>query len=74
MAVDPGHQTITNVRLISTIYISQTFLFLSWVLVCFQVVVKMLKEEGVGSFYRGLVPSLIGIAPYVAVNFCVFDL
>ncbi|KAI3771181.1 hypothetical protein L6452_02340 [Arctium lappa] len=50
MAVDPGHQTITNV------------------------VVKMLKEEGLGSFYRGLVPSLIGIAPYVAVNFCIFDL
>lgn len=38
------------------------------------VVVNMLKEEGVGSFYRGLVPSLISIAPYVAVNFCVFDL
>lgn len=38
------------------------------------VFVKMLKEEGVGSFYRGLGPSLIGIAPYVAVNFCVFDL
>ncbi|KAI3781609.1 hypothetical protein L2E82_11627 [Cichorium intybus] len=38
------------------------------------VVVRMLKEEGLGSFYRGLVPSLIGIAPYVAVNFCVFDL
>ncbi|CAH1444501.1 unnamed protein product [Lactuca virosa] len=38
------------------------------------VVVRMLKEEGIGSFYRGLVPSLIGIAPYVAVKFCVFDL
>nr|XP_043637079.1 thylakoid ADP,ATP carrier protein, chloroplastic-like [Erigeron canadensis] len=38
------------------------------------VFVKMLKEEGLGSFYRGLGPSLIGIAPYVAVNFCVFDL
>ncbi|KAI3750440.1 hypothetical protein L2E82_21076 [Cichorium intybus] len=38
------------------------------------VFLKMLKEEGVGSFYRGLGPSLIGIAPYVAVNFCVFDL
>ncbi|KAF5759511.1 putative mitochondrial carrier protein [Helianthus annuus] len=50
MAVDPGHQTMTNV------------------------VVSMLKEEGLGSFYRGLVPSLISIAPYVAVNFCVFDL
>ncbi|KAD3067627.1 hypothetical protein E3N88_35507 [Mikania micrantha] len=50
MAVDPGHQTITNV------------------------VASMLKEEGLGSFYRGLVPSLVSIAPYVAVNFCVFDL
>ncbi|KAI7730022.1 hypothetical protein M8C21_019973 [Ambrosia artemisiifolia] len=50
MAVDPGHQTMTNV------------------------VVSMLKEEGLGSFYRGLIPSLISIAPYVAVNFCVFDL
>ncbi|KAJ0699644.1 putative mitochondrial carrier protein [Helianthus annuus] len=38
------------------------------------VFVKMLKEEGLGSFYRGLGPSLIGIAPYVSVNFCVFDL
>ncbi|KAI3677520.1 hypothetical protein L6452_36784 [Arctium lappa] len=38
------------------------------------VFVKMVKEEGLGSFYRGLGPSLIGIAPYVAVNFCVFDL
>ncbi|GKE38518.1 probable envelope ADP,ATP carrier protein, chloroplastic, partial [Tanacetum coccineum] len=38
------------------------------------VCLKMLKEEGLGSFYRGLGPSLIGIAPYVAVNFCVFDL
>ncbi|GJZ12027.1 probable envelope ADP,ATP carrier protein, chloroplastic [Tanacetum coccineum] len=31
---------------------------------------KMLKEEGLGSFYRGLGPSLIGIAPYVDINFC----
>ncbi|KAM0021698.1 putative mitochondrial carrier protein [Helianthus debilis subsp. tardiflorus] len=38
------------------------------------VFVKMLKEEGLGSFYRGLEPSLIGIAPYFAVNFCVFNL
>ncbi|CAA0832839.1 Probable envelope ADP-ATP carrier protein-chloroplastic [Striga hermonthica] len=39
-----------------------------------QVAVSMLKEEGVGSFYNGLGPSLIGIAPYIAVNFCIFDL
>ncbi|KZV40856.1 thylakoid ADP,ATP carrier protein, chloroplastic-like [Dorcoceras hygrometricum] len=34
----------------------------------------MMKEEGFASFYNGLGPSLIGIAPYIAVNFCVFDL
>lgn len=34
----------------------------------------MLRDEGLGSFYRGLGPSLIGIAPYIAVNFCIFDL
>ncbi|EPS67333.1 hypothetical protein M569_07442, partial [Genlisea aurea] len=34
----------------------------------------MLREEGFASFYNGLGPSLIGIAPYIAVNFCVFDL
>lgn len=34
----------------------------------------MLKEEGITSFYNGLGPSLIGIAPYIAINFCVFDL
>nr|GEU68848.1 probable envelope ADP,ATP carrier protein, chloroplastic [Tanacetum cinerariifolium] len=50
MAVDPGHQTMSNV------------------------IVRMIKEEGLGSFYKGLVPSLISIAPYVAVNFCIFDL
>ncbi|CAH9068196.1 unnamed protein product [Cuscuta europaea] len=35
---------------------------------------NMLREEGIGSFYNGLGPALIGIAPYVAVNFCFFDL
>ncbi|KAI4338902.1 hypothetical protein MLD38_023909 [Melastoma candidum] len=39
-----------------------------------QVALNMLKEEGVASFYNGLGPSLIGIAPYIAVNFCAFDL
>ncbi|CAA0837036.1 Probable envelope ADP-ATP carrier protein-chloroplastic [Striga hermonthica] len=38
------------------------------------VAVSMLKEEGLGPFYSGLGPSLIGIAPYIAVNFCIFDL
>ena len=40
----------------------------------FQVALNMLKEEGVASFYNGLGPSLIGIAPYIAMNFCIFDL
>ncbi|CAL5367435.1 unnamed protein product [Camellia sinensis] len=38
------------------------------------VALNMLREEGVGSFYTGLGPSLIAIAPYIAVNFCIFDL
>lgn len=40
----------------------------------FQVALNMLREEGFASFYAGLGPSLISIAPYIAVNFCVFDL
>ncbi|KAM1949446.1 hypothetical protein ACFX15_009500 [Malus domestica] len=39
-----------------------------------EIALNMLKEEGVASFYYGLGPSLIGIAPYIAVNFCIFDL
>ncbi|KAJ6820374.1 putative thylakoid ADP,ATP carrier protein, chloroplastic [Iris pallida] len=39
-----------------------------------QVALNMLREEGVASFYSGLGPSLLGIAPYIAVNFCIFDL
>ncbi|KAL9672671.1 hypothetical protein QQ045_028923 [Rhodiola kirilowii] len=39
-----------------------------------QVALNMFREEGFASFYSGLGPSLIGIAPYIAVNFCVFDL
>lgn len=38
------------------------------------VALSMLREEGVAAFYYGLGASLIGIAPYIAVNFCVFDL
>ncbi|KAG2686016.1 hypothetical protein I3760_10G155300 [Carya illinoinensis] len=38
-----------------------------------EVALNMLREEGFASFYYGLGPSLIGIAPYIAVNFCVFD-
>ncbi|KAL8120263.1 thylakoid ADP,ATP carrier protein, chloroplastic-like isoform X2 [Apium graveolens] len=39
-----------------------------------EVAVNMLRDEGISSFYKGLGPSLISIAPYIAVNFCVFDL
>ncbi|KAK5836755.1 Thylakoid ADP,ATP carrier, chloroplastic -like protein [Gossypium arboreum] len=39
-----------------------------------EVALNMLREEGFASFYYGLGPSLIGIAPYIAVNFCIFDL
>lgn len=43
-------------------------------LILIQVALNMLREEGFASFYSGLAPSLIGIAPYIALNFCVFDL
>ncbi|XP_010490552.1 PREDICTED: thylakoid ADP,ATP carrier protein, chloroplastic [Camelina sativa] len=39
-----------------------------------QVALNMLREEGLASFYKGLGPSLLSIAPYIAINFCVFDL
>ncbi|XWS67232.1 hypothetical protein CRYUN_Cryun05aG0270000 [Craigia yunnanensis] len=39
-----------------------------------EVALTMVREEGFASFYYGLGPSLIGIAPYIAVNFCIFDL
>ncbi|KAJ4704447.1 Mitochondrial carrier protein [Melia azedarach] len=39
-----------------------------------EIALNMLREEGVASFYYGLGPSLLGIAPYIAVNFCIFDL
>lgn len=39
-----------------------------------QVAKLMLRDEGLKSFYKGLGPSLLGIAPYIALNFCVFDL
>ncbi|MQL83874.1 hypothetical protein Taro_016374 [Colocasia esculenta] len=39
-----------------------------------QVALSMLREEGIGSFYSGLGASLLGIAPYIAINFCIFDL
>ncbi|TKY65846.1 Thylakoid ADP,ATP carrier protein [Spatholobus suberectus] len=36
-----------------------------------EVALSMLREEGFASFYSGLGPSLIAIAPYIAMNFCV---
>lgn len=37
-------------------------------------VVTMVRTEGVMSLYKGLVPTLIGIAPYAALNFASYDL
>ena len=39
-----------------------------------QVLQKMIREEGYGAFYKGLVPTLVGIAPYLALNLAIFDL
>ncbi|KAF3787969.1 putative envelope ADP TP carrier protein [Nymphaea thermarum] len=38
-----------------------------------QVALAMLRDEGWASFYSGLGPSLLSIAPYIAVNFCIYD-
>jgi len=40
----------------------------------FQLVVKMYKTEGgLPSLYRGLVPTTLGIAPYVGINFAAYE-
>lgn len=35
--------------------------------------VKILEEGGVQELYRGLTPSLIGVIPYAATNYCAYD-
>ena len=39
-----------------------------------QVVRAVIRDEGIGAFYKGLLPSCIGIAPYSSINFAAFDL
>ncbi|XP_021608211.1 adenine nucleotide transporter BT1, chloroplastic/mitochondrial [Manihot esculenta] len=34
---------------------------------------KILREEGPAELYRGLAPSLIGVIPYAATNYCAYD-
>lgn len=34
----------------------------------------MVRGEGAGSLYKGLVPTLVGVAPYAAINFATYDL
>lgn len=34
----------------------------------------MVRSEGALSLYRGLAPTLVGIAPYAALNFASYDL
>eukprot|EP00879_Flechtneria_rotunda_P023903 GHRR01025314.1.p2 GENE.GHRR01025314.1~~GHRR01025314.1.p2 ORF type:complete len:176 (+),score=56.53 GHRR01025314.1:51-530(+) len=34
----------------------------------------MVRTEGVVSLYKGLAPTLVGIAPYAALNFATYDL
>lgn len=33
----------------------------------------IVRAEGVGGFYKGLLPALAGIAPYAAINFATYD-
>ena len=34
----------------------------------------MVRSEGVVSLYKGLAPTLVGIAPYAAMNFACYDM
>ena len=34
---------------------------------------KIIREEGASELYRGLAPSLIGVIPYAATNYCAYD-
>ncbi|MCL7051214.1 hypothetical protein MKW94_009937 [Papaver nudicaule] len=36
--------------------------------------VKIVRDEGFGELYRGLTPSLIGVIPYAAANYCAYDM
>lgn len=38
------------------------------------VVRAVIRDEGPAAFYKGLVPSIVGIAPYSSINFAAFDL
>jgi solute carrier family 25 phosphate transporter 23/24/25/41 len=76
LAVEPGYRTMSEVWY----WLLEYFLWQDdhlWTEKCWlfvQIALTMLREEGVASFYYGLGPSLLGIAPYIAVNFCIFDL
>jgi solute carrier family 25 phosphate transporter 23/24/25/41 len=37
-------------------------------------VTSMVRSEGLISLYKGLSPTLIGVAPYAAINFATYDL
>ena len=37
---------------------------------CFR---RILKEEGVGAFYRGLVPPLLSVVPMIGIKFGVYE-
>ncbi|CDP13493.1 unnamed protein product [Coffea canephora] len=39
----------------------------------FDAFIKILQEGGPGELYRGLAPSLIGVIPYAATNYCAYD-
>ena len=34
----------------------------------------VVRTEGAAALYKGLLPTLIGIAPYAALNFATYDL
>ena len=39
-----------------------------------QVVKTMVQQEGVFALYKGVRPSMVAIAPYIALNYTAFDI
>lgn len=38
-----------------------------------QVFIKIYKEEGIRTFYKGYIPTVIGVIPYAGVSFLTYD-
>jgi len=35
--------------------------------------IKVYKNEGPGTFFRGYIPNIIGIIPYAGIDLCIYE-